>query len=126
MPSIDYSLVAHPDLRVERFDGRFEVTVGAASKPLARAERLSDRAWVAIAYGHEGPRAVVVASELEAAARLRPWCRMQAWRARPNAGPFGRGGKHAGSESAALSSGALHALADGFGASCLRPGEPPE
>lgn len=78
----------HPDLRWSRpANGRIEVRLGDLEQPIARAERLHDGTWVvAVRTLKNGPeKAAIVADEKAAIARLRPWCRMHAWRYRPNA-----------------------------------------
>lgn len=78
----------HPGLRWLRADGRVEVRLEGFDRPIARAERLHDGAWVvAVCPLQNGPeKAAIVDTEADAWARLKPWCRRLAWTYRPTAG----------------------------------------
>lgn len=76
----------HPGLRLRRVaEGCIEVRLDGFDLPIARAERLHDGTWVAAVRPLQtGPeKAIIVADESVAVARLKPWCRQLAWRYRP-------------------------------------------
>jgi hypothetical protein len=78
----------HPDLRLRKLDGRFEVRIDGLDRPIVRGQALHDGTWVvAIRELQNGPeRAAIVPNETAALTLVRPWARKHAWTYRPNAG----------------------------------------
>ena len=78
----------HPDLRLRRYARGLEVQLVGLARPIARAQELHDGTWLAAVRPLQGEpeRARILATEDEAVAAIRPWCRAHAWTYRPNVG----------------------------------------